>query len=160
MDSGLWYIFSIYTAAQEQSHRPVHSPLFPPRLSPVPCLLKNMEGKCQVCHFSLSHPLSSFFPPSGSVLPLPVRLSFTVLTFSFWFSSQICSYVFFCIAFYFGLNYPSSVFISLNPPVLIFFLAQVQFVLLLFIAGLFFFPPHFIPVGFTLSRFRFLLIHF
>lgn len=80
MDSGLWYIFSIYTAAQEQSHRPVHSPLFPPRLSPVPCLLKNMEGKCQVCHFSLSHPLSSFFPPSGSVLPLPVRLSFTVLS--------------------------------------------------------------------------------
>lgn len=77
VDRGGWIlgsgIYSIFIQLHSNSHIFIH-PFLSLSLS-CSCLLKNMEGKCQVCHFSLSHPLSSFVPASASFFVLPVHLS-------------------------------------------------------------------------------------
>lgn len=79
--------------------------LFPLCLSPVhpscSCLLKNMEGKCQVCHFSLSNPLLLFLPPFFC-LYLSIFLSITVLnsTVSYLVLSFVYIFSYFTLLFY------------------------------------------------------------
>lgn len=120
--------------------------LFPLCLSPVhpscSCLLKNMEGKCQVCHFSLSHPPSSITPASPSYsclylsIFLPIRLVFHVQ-----FVLQFTDFRLFLYCSLYVSYYLSSLFIFPSPSVFIFFLVHAQFVLLLIITSLSFLSP-------------------
>ena len=127
--------------------------LFPFFFSPgqpsCSCLLRNMEGKCQVCHFSPSHPLSSSFP--ASTCPSLFLLDFfTVLchiTFPLYSFQIFLLYCFLCSS-----NYLSSLFIYLS---VFIFLLQAQFVLLI-ITGLSFLSQfichfHYVLISFPCS---------